>query len=98
MSLGTDKLLWQLKETSSRTSVCNLYLGGAVHADDVLAIASSATVAEEQGRIMIIHWRKKQGGWRGHLQRGATPLICLHKPYTLKCLYTLATGMIKDNT
>ena len=30
-----DKLLSQLKETSSGTSLCGLYLGGAAHADDV---------------------------------------------------------------
>ena len=47
-----DKLLSQLKETSSGTSLCGLYLGGAAHADDVRTIASSASVAEEQGQII----------------------------------------------
>ena len=46
-----DKLLWQLKKTSSGISICDLYLGRAVHAD-VSAIASSATVAEEKGWII----------------------------------------------
>ena len=46
-----DKLL-QLKATSAGLSICGLYLGGAAHADDVRAIASSASVTEEQGQII----------------------------------------------
>ena len=34
------------EETSAGVSMCGLYLGGAAHADDVRAIASSATAAE----------------------------------------------------
>ena len=47
-----DKLLQQLKATSAGLSICGLYLGGAAHADDVRAIASSASVTEEQGQII----------------------------------------------
>ena len=47
-----DKLLRQLQETSPGTSIRGLYLGGAAHADDVRAIASSAIIAEEQSRII----------------------------------------------
>ena len=32
--------------------MCGLYLGGAAHADDVWAIASSATAAEQQSQII----------------------------------------------
>ena len=41
-----DKLL---KESSSKTSVCGLYLGGAAYADDVWVAAPSAPVTEQQG-------------------------------------------------
>ena len=47
-----DKLLQQLKKTSAGLSICGLYLGGAAHADDVRAIAPSASAAEEQGQII----------------------------------------------
>ena len=47
-----DKLLQQLRDTSAGLSICGLYLGGAAHADDIRAIASSASVTEEQGQIM----------------------------------------------
>ena len=47
-----DKLLRQLQESSSGTSICGLYLGRAAHVDDVRAIASSAIVTEEQSRII----------------------------------------------
>ena len=47
-----DKLLQQLKATSAGLSICGLYLGGAAHADDVRAIASSASVTKEQGQII----------------------------------------------
>jgi hypothetical protein len=47
-----DKLLQQLRDTFAALSICGLYLGGAVHADDVPAIAFSASVTEEQGQIM----------------------------------------------
>ena len=47
-----DKLLQRLKETSAGVSLCGLYLGGAAHADDVRAIATSATVAEQQSQII----------------------------------------------
>ena len=47
-----DKLLQRLKETSAGVSLCGLYLGGAAHADDVRAIATSATVAKQQSQII----------------------------------------------
>ena len=43
-----DKLLLQLRESSAGLSIGGLYLGGASHADDVCAIASSASAVEEQ--------------------------------------------------
>ena len=46
-----DRLLQRLRETSSGMSICGLYLGGA-DADDVRVLASSAAVAEEQGKII----------------------------------------------
>ena len=47
-----DKLLKGLTDTSARVSLCGLYLGGAAHADDVWAIAPSATAAEQQSQII----------------------------------------------
>ena len=46
-----DKLQ-QLKDSSAGLSICGLYLGGTAHADDVRAIASSASATEEQGQII----------------------------------------------
>lgn len=48
----TDKLLQQLKETSAGLSIWGLYFWGAAHADDIRAIASSASAAEKQGQII----------------------------------------------
>ena len=47
-----DKLLLLLKESSAGLSIGGLYLGGASHADDVRAIASSASAAEEQSQFI----------------------------------------------
>ena len=47
-----DQLLHQLLEEKAGVSICNLFLGGAAHADDVRAIASSSTDAEIQGKII----------------------------------------------
>ena len=59
---GMDKLLRQLKETSSGTStcICGPYLCRAGHADDVHAISFSATVAEVQS--WIIHDFSSENG------------------------------------
>ena len=45
-----DRLLKGL--TDICRSLCGLYLGGAAHADDVRAIAPSATAAEQQRQII----------------------------------------------
>ena len=47
-----DDLLHQLSQSSCGASICRLYLGGADHADDVRAIASSTSSAEAQGAII----------------------------------------------
>ena len=47
-----DKLLQQLQELSSGTTICGLYLGRATHADNVHATAFSAMVTEEQSWII----------------------------------------------
>ena len=47
-----DDLLHQLSQSSCGASICRLYLGGAAHADDVRAIASSTSGAEAQGAII----------------------------------------------
>ena len=47
-----DKLLLLLKKSSAGLSIGGLYLGGASHADDVRAIASSASAAEEQSQFI----------------------------------------------
>ena len=46
-----DDLLHQLSHSGCGASICRLYLGGAAHADDVRAIASSTSGAEAQGAI-----------------------------------------------
>ena len=47
-----DNLLHQLSRNSCGASIYHLYLGGAIHADDVRAVASSTSVAEAQGAII----------------------------------------------
>ena len=47
-----DELLQKLCEENCGTSTCGLYLGGAAHANDVRAIASSVTTAETQGALI----------------------------------------------
>ena len=47
-----DELLLRLSEKDCGASICHLYLGGAAHADDVRAIASSTSIAEAQGVII----------------------------------------------
>ena len=47
-----DDLLHQLSQSGCGASICRLYLGGAAHADDVRAIASSTSGAEAQGAII----------------------------------------------
>ena len=47
-----DGLLHRLRESSAGISMCGLFLGGAAHADDVRAIASSATAAEQHSQIL----------------------------------------------
>ena len=47
-----DKLLSELSEKKAEVSICELYLGGAAHADDVRTVATSAKGAEEQGLLI----------------------------------------------
>ena len=47
-----DQLLHQLLEEKAGVSICNLFLGGAAHAHNVRATASSSTDAEIQGKII----------------------------------------------
>ena len=47
-----DKLLSELSEKKAGVSICELYLGGAAHADDVRTVATSAKGAEEQGLLI----------------------------------------------
>ena len=42
-----DKLLHSLSEKKAGVSICNLYLGGAAHADDVRTVVTSVKAAEE---------------------------------------------------
>ena len=55
-----DRLLTELKQNKAGISICNLYLGGAAHADDVRAIASSTQGTEDQGK-MIANIATKNG-------------------------------------
>ena len=48
-----DKLLHSLSEEKVGVSICNLYLGGAAHADDVTTVATSVKAAEEQGAHIL---------------------------------------------
>ena len=47
-----DKLLSELSGMKAGVSICELYLGGAAHADDVRTVATSAKGAEELGLLI----------------------------------------------
>ena len=66
-----DELLHRLSEKDCGASICQLFLGGAAHADDVRAIASSKFVAEAQGAI-ISDFSSEHGL---HLNRAKTEIV-----------------------
>ena len=70
-----DKLLNQLRECSAGTSVHGLYLGGAAHVDDIRVLASSASIAEEQG-LMISDFASQNGL---HLNNEKTEVVKISK-------------------
>ena len=54
------RFLTELKQNKGDISICNLYLGGAAHADDVRTMASSTQGIEDQGK-MIANIATKNG-------------------------------------
>ena len=47
-----DKMLQKLEDENAGISICNLFLGGASHADDIRAISTSKKVSENQCKII----------------------------------------------
>ena len=47
-----DKMLQKLEDENAGISICNLFLGGASHADDIRAISISKKVSENQCKII----------------------------------------------
>ena len=66
-----DELFHRLSEKDCGASICQLFLGGAAHADDVRSIATSKFVAEAQGAI-ISDFSSENGL---HLNRAKTEIV-----------------------
>ena len=47
-----DKMLQKLEDDNAGISICNLFLGGASHTDDIRAISTSKKVSENQCKII----------------------------------------------
>jgi hypothetical protein len=67
-----DELLQRLSTKGCGASICHLYLGGATHADDVRAIASSTSVAEAHEGVIISDFSSENGI---RLNRAKTEII-----------------------
>jgi len=52
LSCHHGKLLYALEDRGAGISLCNLYLGGTAHADEVCAISTSTNGAIEQSHII----------------------------------------------